>query len=125
MPEAIRQLRSVVVSPRDVPAEREIVSKVVAEINQSGIGVDLGLDIQVFRWEKDAYPGVDPNGPQGVIDPEIRIEDADFAVGIFWKRVGTPTAEAPSGTVHELRHAIAASLEKGSPRRHITPSLDV
>jgi hypothetical protein len=44
-----------------------------------------------------------------LIDQAMRIEDADVVVGIFWKRFGTPTLDAGSGTEHELRHAFSGS----------------
>ena len=35
---------------------------------------------------------------------------------IFWRRFGTPTKEAQSGTAHELQHAYAAWQENGRPQ---------
>jgi hypothetical protein len=35
----------------------------------------------------------------------MQIGDADIAIGIFWKRFGTPTGDAQSRTEHELRRA--------------------
>jgi hypothetical protein len=32
--------------------------------------------------------------PQGLIDERMQIGDADIAIGIFWKRFGTPTGDA-------------------------------
>ena len=115
MSDQLRSLRLVIASPGDVRQERDTVSRVVDEINQYGISVDYKLTIKVVRWETDAWPGFHPEGPQGLIDPVIDIENSDLVVGIFWKRFGTPTAEARSGTVHELQHAIDAWRRKGSP----------
>jgi hypothetical protein len=44
-------------------------------------------------------------GPQGLIDERMKIDEADVVIGIFWKRFGTPTSNAASGTEHELRRA--------------------
>jgi tetratricopeptide (TPR) repeat protein len=51
-----------------------------------------------------------------LIDVTMRIEDADVVVGIFWKRFGTPTLDAGSGTGHELRRAWSAWRENGRPQ---------
>jgi hypothetical protein len=51
-----------------------------------------------------------------LIDVVMRIEDADVVVGIFWRRFGTPTVDAASGTEHELRRAWSAWLENGRPQ---------
>ena len=69
----------------------------------------------VWRWETDARPGRHLEGPQGLIDERMEIGDADVVIGIFWKRFGTPTADAASGTEHELRRAWAAWREHGRP----------
>jgi len=34
----------------------------------------------------------------------MQIADSDVVVGIFWKRFGTPTRDAQSGTEHELHN---------------------
>ena len=37
-------------------------------------------------------------------------------LGIFWKRFGTPTTDADSGTEHEFRRAYAAWQQHGRPQ---------
>ena len=108
-------LRVVVASPGDVKAEREIVSAAAEELNKS-ISADHGLRLEVVRWETDAHPGFHPDGPQGLIDPILRIEDCDVLVGIFWKRFGTPTKSASSGTAHEFRLAYEAWKKSRRPQ---------
>jgi hypothetical protein len=56
-------------------------------------------------WETDAKPGFHPKGPQGLVDTVLRIEDCDLFVGIFWNRIGTPTADGKTGTEHEFSTA--------------------
>jgi len=107
MDSELQRLRLVVASPSDVSAEREIVPRVAEEINSS-FGTDRGIRLEVIRWETDAHPGFHPSGPQGLIDPILRIEDSDLLIGIFWKRFGTPTADSLSGTEHEIRLAFEA-----------------
>ena len=74
-----------------------------------------GCRLSLWRWEIDARPGMHLQGPQGLIDELMEIQDADVVVGVFWKRFGTPTARGSSGTEHELRRAWAAWLEQGRP----------
>ena len=45
--------------------------------------------------------------PQTIINKRI-LEDADFLVGIFWTRLGTPTASYASGAVEEIEEHLAA-----------------
>ena len=89
-------LRVVVASPSDVQEERDVLDKVVTEVNR-GVAADRGIRLEVARWETDAYPGFHPDGPQGLIDPILRITDCDLLIGIFWKRFGTATSDAESG----------------------------
>jgi hypothetical protein len=110
----VQLLRIVVASPGDVQAERDVLPAIAEELN-SGIAVSYGLRLEVGRWETDGYPGFHPEGPQGLIDPVLRIEDCDVLIGIFWKRFGTPTQDAQSGTEHEFRRAYEAWQQRGRP----------
>ena len=100
----ITHLNIVVVSPSDVTEERNIVEKVVEELNLD-VALDRSLRLDVVRWETDTYPGFHPSGPQGLIDPILRIDESDIVIGIFWKHFGTATAGAESGTEHEFEMA--------------------
>ena len=107
-------LRIVGASPTDVQAEREALSTVAAELNQ-GIAAEHGLRLELARWDTDAYPGFHPEGPQGLIDVVLHLEDCDILIGIFWKRFGTPVTDAQSGTEHEFRLAYTAWQQKRRP----------
>jgi hypothetical protein len=113
--EPINLLRIVVASPGDVQAERDALPAVLAELNR-GIAATQHLRLELGRWETDTYPGFHPEGPQGLIDPILRVEDCDVLIGIFWKRFGTPTKEAGSGTEHEFLRAYAAWQQHGRPQ---------
>jgi hypothetical protein len=110
----VNQLRVVVASPSDVKAERKSVETVAEEL-QHTTAKFLGLDLVVTRWETDSYPGFHAEGPQGLLDPILKIADADIVVGIFWKRLGTPTKSGQTGTEHEINTAIEAWKKKQSP----------
>ena len=100
----VRILRVVVASPGDVLAERERLLRVLDEVNR-GVAADRALVLTLSRWETDSYPGFHVEGPQGLIDRVLKIEDCDVLIGIFWKRFGTPVADAGSGTEHEFQIA--------------------
>lgn len=109
-----RVLRVVVSSPSDAGAEREVVSRVIDELNR-GVALTNGLHLEAWLWERDARPGLHPAGPQGLIDRLARISSADVVVGILCSRLGTPVGDAESGTVHELRSAFESWRVKGRP----------
>jgi tetratricopeptide (TPR) repeat protein len=100
-------VRIILVSPGDVQAERDLLPGIIDELNR-GLAGACGLTLELLRWETDAYPGFHVDGPQGLIDDVLGIEAGDLVVGIFWKRFGTPTPDADSGTEHELRKAFQA-----------------
>jgi tetratricopeptide (TPR) repeat protein len=112
--EEARLVRVVAVSPGDVQREREALREIVDELNLH-IAPAAGCRLSLWRWETDSWPALHLEGPQGVIDEQMDIASADLVVGIFWKRFGTPTSEAESGTAHELQRAWAAWQESGQP----------
>jgi tetratricopeptide (TPR) repeat protein len=110
-----RILRVVVVSPADVQDERNVIPIVIDEVNR-GVADTLGLRLEILMWETDAYPGFHLDGPQGLIDSVLKIEDSDIVIGIFWKRFGTATKDSSSGTEHELKKAWASWKQNQSPQ---------
>jgi hypothetical protein len=111
---AQKHVRVVVVSPGDVADERAVAQSVVDELNR-GVAAVCGCRLSLWRWETDARSGSHVEGPQGLIDELMEIEEADVVVGVFWKRFGTPTGDLESGTEHELRRAWAAREDRGRP----------
>ena len=102
-----RTLRVVVASPGDVQKERDLLPGVFEELN-GGVAYMCGVRLELHRWETDAYPGFHAEGPQGLIDRILKIDDSDVVIGIFWKRLGTPTPSGETGTEHELNLALQA-----------------
>jgi len=103
-------LKVVVASPGDGQAERKALSAVRERLNK-GIAKERKVQIELFLWETDAYPGFHPEGPQGLIDGILPFKDCDVLIGIFWKRFDTPTLDAKSGTEHEIRQALRGMAE--------------
>src|ERR1035441_11118340 len=97
-------IRVVVASPGDVKAERDIVPDVLDERTR-GVCRARGVRFEAIRWETDAHPGFHELGPQGLIDPILRIEECDVLLGVFWKRFGSPTSTGETGTEDEIAWA--------------------
>lgn len=59
-----------------------------------------------IRWETHAAPAQGQR-PQQLINDRVAA-NCDILIGIFWARLGTPTGEAESGTVEEIRNHVKA-----------------
>ena len=92
-----------IASPSDVKAERDACDEIVSSINRT-IASKLNMQLRVVRWETDAHPAIGADG-QEVINEQLHPEDADFFIGIFWSRFGTPTPRANSGSEEEFERA--------------------
>jgi hypothetical protein len=97
-------------SPGDVPEERLRMAELTAEIND--VVPERGLKLELLRYEVDAYP--DYGAPQDVVNRLIP-DDFDIFVGIMWKRCGTPTGAANSGTIEEYERAVERRKSTGKP----------
>ena len=98
-----------VASPGDTQEERRCLQRVVAELNR-GVAEDRQLLLDLVCWETHAWPGAGADA-QDVINQQI--PPPDIFIGIFWKRLGTPTQRASSGTVEEVERALAKWREGG------------
>lgn len=110
-----RKLKIFVASPADVAEERATLVKLVADINDvlAYLAPEKQLSLELVRYETHSYPDI--GRPQDVINREIPV-DYDIFVGIMWKRVGTPTATEPSGTIEEFRRASKRRETNSLPR---------
>ena len=98
-------LRLMIASPGDVQAERGIVREVVTDWNSTN-GAHRGTMLLAVGWETDVAPEMG-DAPQRIIDNRI-LKDADLLVGMFWTRLGTPTASYASGAVEEIEEHLKA-----------------
>jgi len=94
------RFRIFLASPGDVSTEREALPKVVDEVNIT-VGSLADCTLEAVRWETHAVP--DAGRPQQVINEQIPYYDV--FVGIMWRRFGTPSRVAGSGTEEEFRIA--------------------
>lgn len=109
------KIKVFIASPSDVTEERNALAKLIADINDvlAFLAPEKSLSIELVRYETHSYP--DLGAPQDVINREIPV-DYDIFVGVMWKRIGTPTATEPSGTVEEFRRACARRKQGSLPR---------
>ena len=96
-------------SPGDTKEERKITENVIDEIN-STLGEHHNFRAELLTWENNTSPSFGEDG-QDVINKDIGL-DYDIFIGIMWKRFGTPTKRADSGTEEEFTRAYE-KLEKG------------
>ena len=102
-------------SPADVTKERDALGVAVQDLNTTlrALVPDKGITLELVRWETHTHPDFGA-GPQGVVDDQLGL-DYDVFVGMMWKRFGTPTHEAGSGTEQEFRAAYKGWEERRRP----------
>jgi hypothetical protein len=110
-----RVLKVFVASPDDVIEERNTLAKLLSDINDvlAYLAPERRLSLELVRYETHSYPDI--GAPQEVINREIPV-DYDIFVGIMWKRAGTPTATAQSGTIEEFNRACEHRKQGSLPR---------
>ncbi len=111
MVEQVTKLKIFVASPGDVQEERDRLEDIIDELNL-GITREKGLVLELVRWETHAWPAMGEDA-QEVVNREIG--PYDVFVGIMWKRFGTPTKRAESGTKEEFDLAYELWNKYGRP----------
>lgn len=99
MPKEIIEYRCLLISPGDVQEERNGLADSVTRWNVQ-VGDALGARVELIRWEIHSAPDMSAP-PQEVLNSQI-VEDCDFAVAVFWYRLGTPTEKFESGSIEEI-----------------------
>ncbi|EOW4146844.1 DUF4062 domain-containing protein [Vibrio parahaemolyticus] len=95
-------------SPSDVAKERQLAREVIQKWNDLH-SEETGVMLQAVGWESHSYSAMGDRA-QGILNKQI-LKDADFLIGMFWTRIGTPTGDYESGTLEEIREHI----DKGKP----------
>jgi hypothetical protein len=110
-----RALKVFVASPSDVAEEREALARLVRDINDvlAFLAPNTGLSLELVRYETHSYPDI--GQAQEVINRQIPL-DYDIFIGVMWRRVGTRTANSPSGTIEEFRRACEKRSHSHLPR---------
>lgn len=92
-----------IASPNDLEEERLAIEDVVKELNKT-FSPNHNIILEVIKWEKDSAPGITNGSPQNLINQDIGSE-YDLFIGLLWKKFGTPTDCAGSGTEEEFDNA--------------------
>jgi len=101
--ETVRILKIFLASPSDVIDERKEIFSLRDYFNEI-IGKNNNIIFDFVNWEKNAYSGIGEDA-QDVINKTTK-SDYDIFLGIFWKKFGTKTNRAESGTVEEYNIAL-------------------
>jgi hypothetical protein len=100
-----RVYRVMIATPSDVPSERLIIRESVYHWNDI-LAHRSGTVLLPVAWETHAHPLMGTR-PQAVINSQV-LADCDLLIAVFWTRLGSPTGEAPSGTVEEIEEHLKA-----------------
>ncbi len=65
-----------------------------------------GCVLEPVMWETHSTPEFGSR-PQAALNRQL-VDTCDALVGTFWTRIGSPTGEAPSGTIEEINRVTAA-----------------
>jgi hypothetical protein len=117
-----RRVRIFIASPGDVAHEREQLSRVVNSLNStiSAVAPEKGITLELIRYETHTVPGISPLGAEDVILKQLDdLGEYDIFIGIMWKRFGTPTTNAESGTQEEFELAYNALMGGLKKLRHV------
>lgn len=102
MPRSVISISIFLASPSDVDPEREIVSQAIQEWNDIH-SRNRGVHFELLRFERSVSAGFGTDG-QDVINQQIN-DEYDLLISLFWKRLGSATPRAKSGTVEEYERA--------------------
>ena len=94
-----RKIKVLVASPSDVNAERKITEEVIRDWNTVHAD-ERRLMFEAVLWESHSAPDFGDR-VQGILNKQI-VDQCDFAIGIFWTRIGTDTGVALGGAVEEI-----------------------
>jgi hypothetical protein len=102
----LRKLDVLIASPGDAKAARDVVEQALHGWNDQRAD-DMGIMLRPRRWETGSVPILSEGDAQSVINTQL-VDSSDILIGIFYHRLGSPTARAVSGTAEEINRAVAA-----------------
>lgn len=100
-------LTVMIASPSDTADARDAVQNALSSWNDANART-RGVILLPWRWETSAVPVVGGR-PQALINAQ-GLDQADIVFALFGSRLGSPTAEAVSGTVEEIEGATARNV---------------
>lgn len=108
----MESIRIFLASPGDVGDERELVTEIIEDL-QLTVGKTKNIHLELVKWETHAYPDI-ASYSQEVINNQVG--DYSVLIGIMWKRFGTKTKNANSGTEEEFNLAYEVFKKHGLPK---------
>jgi alpha-ketoglutarate-dependent taurine dioxygenase len=102
MPQTIKLFRVLLAAPLDVTEEQESVAELIDEWNVQH-GDTAEARIELMNWRTHAHPEAGKRA-QALINRQFA-DRADIVLANFWRRFGSPTGKAASGTVEEIERA--------------------
>ena len=102
MPQTIQLFRILLAAPVDITDEQESVAELIGEWNVQH-GETAEARIELMNWRTHAHPEVGKRA-QALINRQFA-DRSDIVLAIFWRRLGSPTGKASSGTVEEIERA--------------------
>src|SRR5207245_6317555 len=102
MPETIRLFWVPLAAPSDVMEEHQLVAGAINDWNVQH-GDSAKVRVELMNWRTHAHPEAGRR-PQALINRQFA-DRADVVLAIFWRRLGSPTGKAASGTVEEIERA--------------------
>ncbi len=100
----LRQVKILIASPSDVQEERDMAVEVINEWNIRNRDIH-NLQLDAVLWESHSAPE-SGDRVQGILNRQI-VDQCDFAIAIFWTRIGTDTGVAPGGAVEEVQRLMS------------------
>lgn len=102
MVQAVIAVYVMIASPSDVTEARDAVYRTLARWNESHTST-RNVALVPLRWETGAVPLLGSDG-QSILNKQL-LHRADIIIALFGSRIGSPTADAASGTVAEIERA--------------------
>lgn len=109
MPSTITKYKIFLASPGDLKDDRASIDEVINELNLT-FGKQNDIFLELLKWEIHSAPAIAINHPQEIINADLG-NDYDLFIGLLWKKFGTATNEADSGTEEEFLNAHKRFLE--------------
>lgn len=113
MQNGYRKIQIFIASPTDVNKERETTERVIKKL-QKNYANSKKIYLELVKWETDTYSDIKGEHPQEITFDQIKF--FDIFIGIMWKRFGSPTKYASSGTENEFRVAFECFKEHKKPK---------
>ena len=114
MRQQVTLIKIFVGGPGDVDMEKKAMKALADQINHT-TALARGIQLFAVNFEDDVLPGFGDDA-QAVINAQIDFGSLDLFIGILWKRFGTKTNRAESGTEEEFEKCYSLWSEHKRPR---------